>query len=161
MKKGWNYLKKYISQFTTSYYEIRGIENDKLIKPLILSAYNCVTIHIVSGGIINILYHIFFSPSANVTITAFLGLIPLFISCLYGKKWIGRKIEEGKTLISTNIYFGINLFISIFIMLLFIKTKEMNEIDVAMGLVLCYYWIVHSFNLIPGRIAIKIYLYLF
>ena len=132
------------------------------MKPIIIRAYKCMMIHILCAGIVFGIYILsnFFHQELIVTILPILAILLIFLICFkLGKSWVESAIKNDRLVLATNIYFCICIHISLVTMIVFKYLSEYTEADKGIGLVLCFYWMVYSFNLIPGNINIKFILY--
>ena len=78
-----------------------------------------------------------------------------------GEIYFIKAIKNGKVLLATNIYFLINIYVSVNVMIVASLDNGYSEYDKSIIFVICIMWIIHSFNLIPGKIVFKIALYIF
>lgn len=162
MKKLFNEIAKSYREFMKDYVEIKKNENKKLMKPIIMRAYKCMMLHIFAAGVVFGIYILsnIFHQKLVVTILPLFVIILIFLICFkFGKEWVENSISNDRLVLATNIYFCICIYISIVTMIVFQYLNEYSEVDKGIALILCFYWMVYSFNLMPGNIQAKFLLY--
>ena len=157
------FVRKSFDYILIRHNKIQSFENDKIMIPTIMNAFECLKYQFIITSIVNsILY-----PSINNVQELLKTIIPFFICiCLVififkqVHLWLEKVLETKKVLLATNIYLASNIFISILMVFTFRITPEYTDNDRSIALCICFFWIIHSFNLIPGKFIIKLSLYL-
>lgn len=153
----------YFGKVYKEYNEIKVIENEKLLAPNILNAYDCLKYQIV---ITTIVFQVVNSPTYSISKMFTNILTYIFFDSLMiiifqkAKKFLIQSLKEGKMIKASNIYLCVNIYVVIFVVSNFQFCQESTEYDRAIIMSACIFWMIHSINLIPGNFIIKISSYI-
>ena len=141
------------------YHEIKDIENDKLVVPIVKRAYNCLFIHYFFLVSTFLVYSILgvndrFTIILNILIAIFVVSFSLLL-----RKYSYINFIKNNILKATNIYIFVNLLAPISTTIGFKYWMSNDVCDESIMVVYSCYWLVHFFNLVPGKFTIKISLY--
>lgn len=148
--------------FNKNYEKIKAEENDKLMIQSIKKAYDCVNTNVFCAGLSYGIYNLIYLKDLsflNATITLAALVITLTFCFSYSKKWLENALKQNRINLATNIYLGVNTYISLITLIVFFLNNY-SEADMGIGLVMCIYWLHHYFSLIPGNVKAKIIIYL-
>ena len=154
----------YLKEFPQNYNQIKNIENDKLLKPVIKKAYFAVQVHLlITAGIYGAC--LIFSSKSFFSIIELLHLFLLLALCggvfFFANKWIGHSLNNNKIKLATNIYFTSNIYSGFIPVIGFSYLEGYTDYDRAILLPIVLYCYIYFLNMIPGNILSKILQYIF
>ena len=156
-------IKDECSTIMMNYAQIKCMENEKLMIPNIRRAFNCLKLQLIITSFFFGCYDLTFSSIQDFIVT----LTPIFIMISFvlfifrcASSWLDKALSKNKVVQATNVYFVANIYVVLIVTFNFKFLTGYTDIDRSICLVICILWIIHSFNLVPGLISIKISLYL-
>jgi len=146
----------------TNYSQIKSMENDKLMIPTIRRAFNCMKLHLIITSFIFGCYDLAFSSLKifTETITPLIFIVSILFGLFrFANYLLEKAITKNRLILATNVFFVSNIYIIICAMLNFTYTPGYTDNDKMICLCICIFWIIHSFNLIPGMLSVKLTLF--